>query len=411
VNSPALLDGAHDEAWVEPDDSSVSSLSDQSVGPEVKAPSLLAGVQPSTSAATAASKRPDKMYVQSVSGVIQPGEMCAIMGSSGAGKTSLLSILSQRKNAADFSGKVYYNGALGVMPPFGFVTQEDVHEEVMTVRESLEFACELRLPESLSREQKQKRVQRILNMLLLQNVADNTVGGQDAYGVSGGELKRLSIGVELLHFPGLMFLDEPTTGLDSSTSLEVLSALRSLANQNRTIVMTIHQPSQDMFQLFDKALIMAESRVVYFGGVHRCTDFYTESPYRFHFPTTMDPAEFMIAAAGSFVPAEDGRTVSAGELAAYYASSAQCVALREMIRALERSYNSRSPSTPDSVSAVNTNSSGPVSGGNSVFTASDTTTISGTEPSSMRHQLSTLLGRRWLVMKRKWKYYMWIFSW
>jgi ABC-type multidrug transport system ATPase subunit len=342
--------------------------------------------------------------------VIQPGEMCAIMGSSGAGKTSLLSILSQRKNAADFSGKVYYNGVLGVMPAFGFVTQEDVHEEVLTVRESLEFACELRLPESMSKEEKQKRVQRILNMLMLQGVADNTVGGQDAYGVSGGELKRLSIGVELLHFPGLMFLDEPTTGLDSSTSLEVLSALRSLANQNRTIVMTIHQPSQDMFQLFDKALIMAESRVVYFGAVHRCTDFFTESPYQFHFPTSMDPAEFMIATAGSFVSSADGRTVSAGELAAYYASSKQGVALREMIKALERSYVSRTPSAPDSVSAANSSASGTGSGGDSAVTAS-AATISGAEPSSMRHQLSTLLSRRWLVMQRKWKYYLWIFTW
>jgi ABC-type multidrug transport system ATPase subunit len=402
VNSPAIASNdADDGASAGPEDSSVSSLSDDAADPETGVVSPLPGVRGKAGAAPSASSRPDKMYVQSVSGVIQPGEMCAIMGSSGAGKTSLLSILSQRKNVADFSGSVYYNGALGVMPPFGFVTQEDVHEELMTVRESLEFACELRLPESMSREEKSKRVQRILNMLLLQKVADNTVGGQDAHGISGGELKRLSIGVELLHFPGLMFLDEPTTGLDSSTSLEVLSALRSLANQNRTVVMTIHQPSQDMFQLFDKALIMAESRVVYFGGVHNCTEFYTDSPYRFHFPATVDPAEFMISAAGGFIPAEDGRTVTTGELAAYYGGSERYLALREMIKSLEQSYASEnlllaqgdgdSSNDRDSIRAVNH--------------------LHGAEPSSLRHQLATLLGRRALVMRRKWRYYMWLFAW
>jgi hypothetical protein len=124
----------------------------------------------------------------------------------------------------------------------------------------------------------------------------------------------------------------------------------------------------------------------------------------------MDPAEFMIATAGSFVSSADGRTVSAGELAAYYASSKQGVALREMIKALERSYVSRTPSAPDSVSAANSSGSDTGSRGNSAVTVS-AATISGGEPSSVRHQLRTLLGRRWLVMQRKWKYYMWIFSW
>jgi ABC-type multidrug transport system ATPase subunit len=346
--------------------------------------------------ASTAQSSPAAMFVRGVSGVVYPGEMLAIMGSSGAGKTTLLSIISQRKKAEDYSGKIYYNGVLGKMPPFGFVTQEDLHVGVMTVREALEFAGELRLPQGMPKDEKKRRVDRILSLLLLQHVADSLVGGEHAHNISGGEVRRLSIGVELLHFPGLMFLDEPTTGLDSSTSLELLSALRNLANQNRTVVMTIHQPSEGMFVLFDRVMIMAQAHVVYFGGVSNCTDFYTQSPYEFPFPSaTMDPAEYMIAAAGGFIPAADGRSVSAGELAAYYASSPQCVAVRQIIVALEKSYSTAA--TANAAGAPG----GPAADSSVGFSAP-------TKPHlSFGYQLKVLLGRRFLVLSRKRSYYFW----
>jgi ABC-type multidrug transport system ATPase subunit len=320
--------------------------------------------------------------------MVLPGEMCAIMGSSGAGKTTLLNILSQRKRASDYSGRIYYNGVLGVMPPFGYVTQEDVHMGVLTVRESLTFAANLRLSEAWSAQEKAKRVQRVLALLILQHVANNTVGEALSHGISGGELKRLSIGVELLHFPGLMFLDEPTTGLDSSTSMEVLSALRNLANQHRTIVMTLHQPSQDIFQLFDRVLIMAEARVVYFGGVQNCADFYTQSPYKFAFPTTMDPAEFMIAVAGSRLQAADGRVVSAGELAAHYRTTPSCNALRESVRHLIATYAQNTASTPHP-------------------SKDPAIAVENAPHLSFRYQLQILLERRILVTRRRWLFFAW----
>lgn len=384
---------------------SVSSLSDLSGSEKITPGRTTAGAP-----YTATIPTPKTMYVQGVSGMVLPGEMCAIMGSSGAGKSSLLNILSQRKNADDYSGKVYYNGNLGVLPPFGFVTQDDLHVDVMTVREALEFAGELRLPEGMPKAEKQRRIDRILSILLLQGVADSIVGGQFRHGISGGELKRLSIGVELLHFPGLMFLDEPTTGLDSSTSLEVLSALRNLANQQRTIIMTLHQPSQEMFQLFDRIMIMAASRVVYFGGVHNCEKYFTESPFAFAFPNTMDIAEYMIASAGSFIPSIDGRTVAAGELAAYYTSSQQCLAMREMVRALVKTYQRNSIISTTNVQSITDKTNNPI--------IRNTTTTSNNnnnnnevkiiEPHlSLKYQLTVLLGRKYLIIRRNWRTYMW----
>jgi ATP-binding cassette subfamily G (WHITE) protein 2 len=258
--------------------------------------------------------------LKGVTGRAMPGEMVALMGASGAGKSTLLDVLAQRKTTGKILGEITYNGS-PELKSFAYVMQDNVHMGILTVRESIYYAAELRLNQLMSKEAKARRVEKIIDMLGLQKVANTILGTHDIRGVSGGQLKRVSIGVEIVNLPNLMFLDEPTTGLDSSISLEVMSAVRNLANQNRTVICTIHQPSEDTFALFDTLLLLAEGRVIYFGPAATVTEYFTQSPYQFVCKPGANPADFVVAVAGSFLPAGDGRSVSGGELAAYYATT------------------------------------------------------------------------------------------
>lgn len=187
--------------------------------------------------------------------------MCALMGSSGDVRTvfRLLDVLARRKTTGVTTGNITYNGSTQ-LSSFAYVMQDDVHIGSLTVLETISFAAELRLPQNLPADVKKKRVQQLINMMMLGDVSDRIIGGEYARCISGGELKRLSIVVEIVLLPDLMFLDEPTTGLDSSTALEVVSGLRNIANQHRTIICTIHQPSQEIFQLFDIAMVLSDLR-------------------------------------------------------------------------------------------------------------------------------------------------------
>jgi ABC-type multidrug transport system ATPase subunit len=257
-----------------------------------------------------------------VSGQVFPGEMCALMGASGAGKSTLLDVLAGRKNTGQISGEMLYNNS-PKLTSAAYVMQDSVHIGLLTVRQSIYFAAELRLPEDWSREKKDKRINKVLDMLGLQEVANTQVGTEDVRGISGGQLKRLSIGVEIVNLPDVIFLDEPTTGLDSSIAFEVMSAVRNLANQNRTVICTIHQPSKLTFELFDKVLILAKGRVCYFGGNKKdnrneAVDYFANSPWQFYYKPNSNPADFVIAVAGSHVPAADGSYISADKLSDYY---------------------------------------------------------------------------------------------
>jgi hypothetical protein len=161
----------------------------------------------------------------------------------------------------------------------------------------------------------------VMSILSLQELWDCRVGDVATRGISGGELKRLSIGVELINMPEIIFLDEPTSGLDSNMAHEVMLCVRNFANKNRTILSTVHQPSTDTYALFDKLLLLAEGRVVYFGAADNIVPYFTSSPFRFRFESGSNPAEFLIAVAGSFITAHDGQRVSGAELLEYYHAS------------------------------------------------------------------------------------------
>lgn len=147
----------------------------------------------------------------------------------------------------------------------GYVTQDDVFFAKLTVRQTLMFTADVRLPRSIGHAERVARVERLIKCLGLDKCADTIVGDDFDRGISGGERKRLNIANELIHEPSLFLADECTSGLDSSSALNVLNVLEGLCNDGRTVIVTIHQPSSRMFSMFGKILLLAAGRVAYFG--------------------------------------------------------------------------------------------------------------------------------------------------
>jgi ABC-type multidrug transport system ATPase subunit len=206
---------------------------------------------------------------------VKPGQFLAIIGASGAGKTTFLNYLSGRdpsKNL-DKEGQIFINGIERSKIDYGkyvaYVQQDDVLYQTMTVKECLYFAARMRLPPSVDYEE---RVENLLESLKLEKAADTKIGGALVKGVSGGERKRCSIGVELITDPNLIFLDEPTTGLDSFTAQNVVEVLHGLAASGRTIISTIHQPNSEIFVAFDQLMLMADGRAIYLNDAAKAVE-------------------------------------------------------------------------------------------------------------------------------------------
>ncbi|EJD46146.1 hypothetical protein AURDEDRAFT_113810 [Auricularia subglabra TFB-10046 SS5] len=204
-------------------------------------------------------------------GRVQPGEMLAILGPSGAGKSTLIDILAGKRKAGRASGAVSFVGRDGQplrKPRIGFVDQSDVLPATLTVREALRFAADLRLPESVPASEKTALVFAVINQLGLADIADSRIGSSERRGISGGEQRRLSIGLALVARPDVLILDEPTSGLDAVSSYKVASVLRDVARDehNPTVVVaSIHQPSSKLFRAFDRVLLLAHGRQLYHG--------------------------------------------------------------------------------------------------------------------------------------------------
>eukprot|EP00741_Cyanophora_paradoxa_P023432 tig00021582_g22636.t1 len=218
-------------------------------------------------------KKQDKPILREVSGDVQPGHLLAIMGPSGGGKTSLLNVLAGRAGTSKtLTGEILLNGRPRdkyFKRIAGYVLQDDVLRSTLTVKETLMFAAELRLPEEMGRTAKEKKVMAVIQELGLTKVVDTRIGDALKRGISGGERKRVSIGCELLTSPMILFLDEPTSGLDSTAALTLMQTLLRLAKHGRTVVTTIHQPRSNIFALFDKLILMSQGRVVYAGTLPR----------------------------------------------------------------------------------------------------------------------------------------------
>ena len=170
--------------------------------------------------------------------------------------------------------------------------QDDILFQTMTVRECLEFAARLKLPGT--DEQKISRVDELLKHLKLIKCQNTRIGGPLVKGVSGGERKRTSVGVELITDPSLIFLDEPTTGLDSYTATQVVGMLRDMAHkEQRTVVSTIHQPNSDIFELFDYLSLLARGKIIYFNKADKSVDYFTS--IGFQCPEMSNPCDYFMS--------------------------------------------------------------------------------------------------------------------
>ncbi|KXZ56662.1 hypothetical protein GPECTOR_1g597 [Gonium pectorale] len=226
------------------------------------------------------------------------------MGASGAGKTTLLNVLAGFTKSQDkVEGSITVNGLpvdSGKMRRIsGFVHQEDVILHTMTVREALVFGAILKLPSTMPRPQKVQRALDIAALLNLQKSLDSMVGSSMLKGISGGEKRRLSLGIEMVTEPAILFLDEPSSGLDAFNAFKVVHILRSVAHRHgRTILCTIHQPSSEVFHMFDDLIILADGQVegaglgvIYLGEVEGMVDWFGGLGYRC--PTYTNPADYL----------------------------------------------------------------------------------------------------------------------
>ncbi|MBA0718515.1 hypothetical protein Golax_006260, partial [Gossypium laxum] len=236
----------------------------------------------------------EKTILNGISGVVYPGEILAMLGPSGSGKTTLLTALGGRLTGK-LSGKITYNGQPfcgAIKRRAGFVAQDDVLYPHLTVTETLLFTALLRLPNSLSRDEKVQHVERVIAELGLTRCRNSMIGGPLFRGISGGEKKRVSIGQEMLINPSLLLLDEPTSGLDSTTAQRILTTIKRLASGGRTVVTTIHQPSSRLYHMFDKVVLLSEGSPIYYGSASAALEYF--SSIGFSTSMTVNPADLLL---------------------------------------------------------------------------------------------------------------------
>ncbi|XP_047307489.1 putative white-brown complex homolog protein 30 [Impatiens glandulifera] len=215
-----------------------------------------------------------------VYGKIMPGRVSAVMGPSGAGKTTFLSALAGMITGCTMSGSILINGKRESIHSYkkiiGYVPQDDTVHGNLTVEENLRFSARCRLASDLPKADKVLVVERVIESLGLQLIRDSLVGTVEKRGISGGQRKRVNVGLEMVMEPSLLILDEPTSGLDSSSSNLLLKALRREALEGVNICMVLHQPSYVLFKMFDDLILLAKGGfTVYHGSVKKVEEYFS----------------------------------------------------------------------------------------------------------------------------------------
>ncbi|KAJ4824919.1 hypothetical protein Tsubulata_032056 [Turnera subulata] len=226
--------------------------------------------------------RSTKKLLSELSGLAEPGRIMAIMGPSGSGKSTLLDSLAGRLSPnVKMTGNVLINGKRRSTDcrDISYVIQEDFFIGTLTVRETITYSAHLRLPSKMSKEEIESLVQNTIEEMGLEDCADSRIGNWHIRGISTGEKKRLSIGVEIITRPHILFLDEPTTGLDSASAFFVVTALRNIAFDGKIVICSIHQPSSDVFSLFDDLLLLSSGELVYFGDAKMAIKFFADAGF------------------------------------------------------------------------------------------------------------------------------------
>jgi len=255
-------------------------------------------------------KEGEGIILQGVTGRFPPGSLVALMGPSGCGKTTFMNTMLGRTPYGTTSGSISINGD-GDMPLLkkkgvaGFVPQDDIVHPSMTVFQNLYYHALLRLPASIAHEEKVKHVQHVVKVLGLEKVQDSIVGSPEARGISGGQKKRVNIGMELVAMPSFIFMDEPTSGLDGAATVSLAQCMGLLAKSGLTIVCVIHQPRWLVFQEFTHVLLLGEGGKTVFCGRSDLLVAYLTS-LGFTRPEAENPADWMIDVCSGLMERRDG---------------------------------------------------------------------------------------------------------
>ncbi|KAG7378511.1 hypothetical protein PHYPSEUDO_009969 [Phytophthora pseudosyringae] len=235
----------------------------------------------------------EKVILSNVSGIAKPGELLVIMGPSGAGKSSLLDCISGRNKAVE--GEIVLNGqpwSDATKRLASYVMQDDLFYQTITVKEHLVFQAKLRMGKTFTQKQYMKRVDEVMEELGLMKCRDTLIGGISLRGISGGERKRLSFATEILTNPSILFVDEPTSGLDSFMAETVTTQLQQIARGGRIVIATIHQPSSEVFALFDQLFLLSDGSPVYQGKALESVDYFASLGYAC--PSLMNPTDYFM---------------------------------------------------------------------------------------------------------------------
>ncbi|KAJ7341147.1 hypothetical protein JRQ81_004933, partial [Phrynocephalus forsythii] len=241
-------------------------------------------------------KKWNRQILKDVSFHIESGQLMSILGNSGSGKTTLLDAIAGRLNhETTFTGQVYVNGRelrqQQFQKCFSYVLQNETLLSYLTIEECLTYIAMLSLQKHSSDFIK-KKVEAVMAELSLSPVANTVIGSRIFQGISDGERRRVSIAAQLLQDPKVMLLDEPTTGLDCMTANQIVMLLSELAHKGRIVIITIHQPRSELFQIFDKICIMSFGELIFCGGPSDMITFFSDCGYTC--PEHSSPFDFYV---------------------------------------------------------------------------------------------------------------------
>ncbi|KAI9223239.1 hypothetical protein BC828DRAFT_376433 [Blastocladiella britannica] len=261
-----------------------------------------------------------KVILDVVTGELRPTKLCAIMGPSGSGKSTLLHCLAGKMHRTQ--GTIFLNDVEDELSRYskccGFVPQDDTMLRELTVFDILRHSAHMRLPSELADAEKDSRVHDMMQYLGLAHVADTIIGDERVRGISGGQRRRVNVGIELVAEPSILFLDEPTSGLDSSTSLELCTLLKRIATDRGLVVAAvIHSPSQQCFDLFDDLILLGTGGHVVFSGSRRYAMPYLRN-LGFVKPKSQSDPEFFLDVLAGKIPLLWNSHFRAGDLGDYW---------------------------------------------------------------------------------------------